>query len=174
MTRRFRHRGFTLVEAVICILLIGVALVAALRTVGATARSSAITERRATGMMLAHDLMSEILALPYDDPDGALLGLETGELLTDRTTFDDVDDFDGYAESPLRDADGDAISGFTGWERRVDVDLVKPDAPDSVRLSDGGAKRIVVTVHRGDLEVARVRAVRTVAWDPSTMDRSGS
>jgi len=107
-------------------------------------------------------------------PDGALLGLETGELLTDRTTFDDVDDFDGYAESPLRDADGDAISGFTGWERRVDVDLVKPDAPDSVRLSDGGAKRIVVTVHRGDLEVARVRAVRTVAWDPSTMDRSGS
>ncbi len=166
-----RFRGFTMIEAVICIVLVGIALVAALQTVGATAKSSTITERRAIGMMLAHDLMSEVLAHPYKDPDGALLGLELGELLSDRTTFDDVDDFNGYTEKPPRDASGSVISGFTDWRRTVAVDLVDPAAPDTVRLLDRGAKRIVVTVYRGDHEVARVRAVRTEAWDPSTMNR---
>ena len=43
--------------------------------------------------------MEEILALPYDDPDGpSLPGPETGELV--RANFDNADDYHGLSEAP--------------------------------------------------------------------------
>lgn len=161
-----RGAGFTLVEAVICILLIGVALTAALRTVGASASAGAITERRALGMMLAQDLLAEIVDQPYEDPDEPnLLGLEGDELLGDRTTFDDLDDYHGYDESPPRDADNGVIDGLNGWRRTVQVRRVPLDDLNGSTSSDTGAKRITVTVFKGAIEVAQARAVRTEAWD---------
>jgi type II secretory pathway pseudopilin PulG len=165
ITRRCRA-GFSLVEAVICIMIVGLTLVAAMQTVGASAKSRTITQRRATGAMLAQDLMAEIVAQPYADPDGLnQLGLEAGEVFGDRSTYDDVDDYDGYTESPPRDQSNNVIPGFTGWRRTVKVDPVDPASPDTVRLLESGAKRITVIVHYGDFEAARLRAVRTSAAD---------
>jgi len=166
--RHITRRGFSMVEAVICIGLVGVALVAAMRTVGASARAQAITTRQAAGHMLAQELMAEILAQEYDEPDGfTLLLTDIGDVASDRTTYDDVDDFDRWSASPPQTRDQIDLTDYTGWTREVDVDMVSAadlDGDPLLVIGDTGVKRIVVRVYAGDLLAAELRAVKTAAW----------
>ena len=92
--RRKGLRSFTLVEAVISTVIIGVMFVAAMNVLGATAVAKRSTEQQALGYSLAQDLMNEILNQPYEDPDQtAEFGRESGESGGDREDFDDVDTY---------------------------------------------------------------------------------
>jgi hypothetical protein len=57
------------------------------------------------GIALAEALLDEVLALPYADPDDAstTLGAESGE--SNRTLFDNCDDFSGFTETAPNIAD---------------------------------------------------------------------
>lgn len=167
-------RAFSLVEAVLCIALVGVALVAALRTVGASARAQAVASRQAVGTQLAADLMAEILAQAYEEPDGLTeLMAERDDVPGDRSTFDDVDDFDGLSESPPRRRDNTALDGFDSWRREVAVDMVPAEDPDvdpPPVSGQTGVKRIVVRVYHGDHLAAELRALRTIAWSAGEVE----
>lgn len=158
------RRAFTLIEAALSVLIVGIMLTAALRTLSATRRADALFASRARGLALAEDLMAEILEHPYEDPGGLSFGLETGEVATDRTTFDDVDDYHGWTSSPPVSRDGDPIDGATGFTRSVTVERVRRSDPSLTVASDRGVKRITVTVLRGEAQVARLTAWRTRAW----------
>lgn len=163
-----RPRGFSLVEATVSIVIVGIMLTAALNTVGASKMSLLGMSDRARGAMLAQDLMSEILQQAYEEPDDTVsFGRESGESGGSRAGYDDVDDYHNWSTKPPQNKDGTAIPDLDGWKRIVSVLQVDPaDLPQSA-FTDTGVKQITVTVKHHRATVATLIAVRTSAWqDP--------
>ena len=159
--RSMRLRGFTLVETVICIVITSVMLAAALSaTSAARVGMYKITERQ-QGDLLAHELMAEILIQCYNEPDGdTAIGIDTDEVATDRSGWDDVDDYDNWAASPPQYRDGTVIPDRTGWTRQVVVDWVKLVDLTEDKTSDKGLKRITVVVSHNNTPVATLVAIK--------------
>ncbi len=147
-TRSWRA-GITLVEVTISTLLVGVLVVASLQTVSNISRTWITSNEVQDGRALAQDLLREILAQNYADPTDSQKkswGPETGE--TNRTQFNDLDDYVGWTESPVKNAAGTALTGYTGWTRTVVVQKINT-ANYSVNndiSSDTGLRCVAVTV----------------------------
>ena len=166
MTRRVAISGFTLVEAAIASIIVGGVLVASLNVIGATAATRKRMSDHDRATLLARDLMSEIMMLPYADPDtgaGAMLGPEPGEVTGTRTQFDDVDDYHGWQASPVQHADGTPITGFSAWSRSVTCRRLNPTTLDIVAINSGVIE-VKITVRRSDTTLATVVALRTNSW----------
>lgn len=142
-----RRCGFTLVEVVVSILVVGIMLVAALNTVGGVFRNYAIAQERQQAYTLISELMTEILQARYEDPnDPPTFGLETGESSTPRTGYDDVDDYDGWSVSPPQERDGSTMPNSKGWTRVARVWWVDTLDPKTETGSETGLKKIEVEV----------------------------
>jgi hypothetical protein len=164
MTLDAYRRAFTLVEATIAMLLVSVMLVAAMRATAASGLVQYKAAERATARHLADGLIAEITPLSYEDPDGTpAFGRESGESTTSRSGWDDVDDFDGWTESPPQLLDGTAMDKLSGWQRIVKVERIDAANPSQLAAGDTGAKRITVTVQRNKAVVATRVAIRTKA-----------
>jgi hypothetical protein len=147
---------------VVSTLIVGVMTVAALEGLGAATRSGDSAGNRGIALGLADDLMAEILATAYSDPDSSpLFGLESGEAAP-RVNFDDVDDFDGWNQMPPKAADGTTIPDRADWRQRVTVRQVVPSNPTQATPgnTDQGAKRIRVTIEYQDTVLAEQFAIR--------------
>jgi hypothetical protein len=151
----------TIVEVVVAMLVVSTMLAASLYAVSASRMTLTKARDRVLGAELAGDLLGFIYRLPYRSPSGSIIGIEVGNLLADKTTLDDVDDFDGYVETPPQYADGSTMPGLTGWSRKVTVQWVNPDNPAAVVGAESGVKQIVVIVQKNGVEVARRTALRT-------------
>jgi type II secretory pathway pseudopilin PulG len=165
--RRAVKRGLTLVEAIISIVVIGVMLVAALNTVGASQTAQRKTADRQRGMLLAQDLMSEIFQQHFEDPGLAPgnFGLGADEVGDgSRALWDDVDDYNGWSASPPQSKDGTELSDLDGWRRSVSVAWATPGNFGAPAPGDTGVKQITVTVEYDDALAASLTAVRTRAW----------
>ena len=167
--KHVRNRGFTLIECVVSILVLGGLLVAGLQAVGVSTdmRASAAEDARAAAM--AESMLSEVLSNYVGEPSSSLigglvsgtLGVDLGEVKTQKQTFDDIDDFSGWTESPPQFADGINISGYSGWTRAVLVENVDVANPENVSITRTGLVRVTVTVttRRGkSVQVAALRA----------------
>jgi type II secretory pathway pseudopilin PulG len=154
--------AFTIVEAVIASVIVGVMLVAALNTVGAsrlTQHKAALTSQ---GRLLAETLMAEILVQDYRDPDGTpVFGGEAGEATTTRADFDDVDDYHEWVASPPTTKDGTPLANTTGWTRTVTVQWIDPLDPAQVEDVETNAKRVTVTGSYGDVPQVTLVAIKT-------------
>lgn len=155
------NRAFTLVEAVISIVIVAVMLVAVLNTVGA----SAVTQHKAAllsrGRLLAESLMSEILCRSYQDPEGApAFGREAGESASTRTAFDDVDDYHGWSADPPTARDGTPLPNSAGWQRAVTVEWVSSTDPQQTETTETGVKRITVTATWNGIPQASLVALK--------------
>ena len=158
-------RAFTLVEATVSIFILGVMVVAALSTVGATRLGEYKVAERCRALPLAQGLLAEVLQQPYEDPNGsAVFGVESDEGTTDRTDFDDVDDYHNWSASPPQNQDGTDMSDLSGWERTVQVSWVNPADLLQTVGGDQGVKRITVAVEHDDVPVASVSAFRASVW----------
>ena len=147
------------------VIVVGVMFVAALNTVGSTRVGEYKITERNRGLLLAQDLMAEILQQAYEDPnDPVVFGTESGEGSSNRTDFDDVDDYHGWSKSVPQRKDGNAIPALDGWGRSVAVIWVNPANLSQTVGSDQGAKRMTVTVTHNGLPVASMFAFRTSAW----------
>jgi len=91
--------------------------------------------------------LAEILAKPYADPEipSGSNGLDSGETSI-RNTFDDVDDYDNWVESPPLDSAGQAMAGYNGWTREVWVVWAARTSGDPWMFYDTGLKRVQVRV----------------------------
>lgn len=160
---RTRLTGITLVETVLSLVILGGAFVAALNTIGSARGAQTLMAQRQLGLVLAEDLMAEVLS-HNTYKEGLLFGPESGESFAGRSTFDAVDDYDGWRSSPPVDASGAVIVGTEGYRRTVDVVYVRLDQPSITSLTDQGIVRITVTVLYGSKTVATLNAYRTDAW----------
>lgn len=164
-TRRHRSAGVSLLETVIALLILGGAFVAALNTIGGARASQAVVADQRLGLVLAQDMLAEVLSHPYAEPGTSVLGIDLNEVASDRSTFDDIDDYHGWSASPPEAVDGQAIAGADRYTRSVEVVRVQLSNPLSPSLSDQGMKRVVVTVRNGEKQVAQLTAYRSDVYD---------
>ncbi|MGN6545528.1 MAG: type IV pilus modification PilV family protein, partial [Aureliella sp.] len=145
---RKRRSAFSLVEATISVMLVGLVMVGALQTVGAAQRRDRDAADRILGQQLASALLNEILLQAYQEPESdsaAAFGLEANEATGNRALFDDVDDYANWTSSPPKDRSGNEIPNFTGWTRKVSVAWADPVTLASTVSSNTGMKKITVT-----------------------------
>jgi len=167
-------RGFSLVEVVISMLVVSVLLAAALRAVGASKTGQLTVANRTEAMLLAQDLLAEIVVLPYEDQDTptSSIGPEAGESGAHRSAFDDVDDYHAWNGEPPVEKDGAAIASASNMQRDVTVTWAKPSDLSASGFSGTGIKRIEVVVRVGNRELARMFAFRCSAnRNPFEIDR---
>lgn len=157
--------GFTLVEAAVSVLIVGVMLTASLYAIGGVAKARCVRAGRQDALALAQDLMSEILPAYYrdpTDPTGAYgPGTEPGEQEETRADFDDVDDYSNWCASPPQAKDGTPLAGYDGWVRSVSV------APCWLVESQYVLREIVVTVVDPRGGQTQLRAVRSAFVGPT-------
>ena len=169
-------RAFSLAEVAVSVLIVGGLFVAAMNSVGASRTGQFKLDERNRGLLLAQDLMSEILQQAYEDPalPPGSFGRGGAESATgNRSLFNDVDDYHGWTASPPEYKDGSVIPGLDGYGRTVNVRWVGPINLDQVQGSNTGVKRIIVTVQRQSRQVGRLVALRTQAWIEPTLRREG-
>jgi hypothetical protein len=142
--------------------LVGMVLVTATTTSGTSVRMQTKASHRAKAGYLAHALIGEMLELSYMQPGqtSSAIGRESGELATSRANYNDVDDYNGWTDSPPQNKDGSVMPDLSTWQRQVIVEWVSPttltqDSPGS--SSETGMKRLTVTVqHNGKTILSRI------------------
>ncbi len=161
--------GMTIIEVILAMVLLSMMLGGVLSAVELSARAQHSTADAIYARSLAADLLEEICGYPYNDPSGAAeYSVGGDEDPGDRSTFDDVDDFDGWSESPPIQADGTPVPGAHGWTRIVTIKWVDPQNPSLGSVTETGAKRVQVGVSRGGVTYAVISRIRTAALDAST------
>jgi len=168
--------GYALVEVVVASLVAGIVLVGALLALSGALRSAVWASQAARAASLAQDLMDEILTASYRDPDQPpLWGVEEASANT-RASFDDVDDYDGWTESPPQKRDGTPLAGLAGWQREVTVRNVDPDdvTKELATTDDRGLRRVRVLVSYQNRVLADLVSLKTSAELKSRSDGSAS
>jgi hypothetical protein len=146
-----------MLEAMAAVAIVAVLLVVALNTVGLSNANQYRTAQRATADALAQSFLQDILQLAYQDPTSTpLFGPEilNGETSLSKTNYNDVDDFNGWSESPPQDRAGNPMSELSAWTRSVRVDFVTPASPNTLSATDAGLKRITVSVYKNNVLLA--------------------
>lgn len=124
-TRGPARAGFTLPEAVMAMVILGIAAAGVMLPFSAGASAQAQGVHKTLATTLANDLMERIATKPFHDPDGSsydyLPGPEAGEATI--AGFDNVDDFDGYTESQGQVLDAGAVAFtdpiYSNFSRKV-------------------------------------------------------
>ena len=163
-----RMRAYSLLEVLVATLLVTVILISALHTTGNALDANQWTMHRSKAALLAHSLMSEIQQVSYLDPDKkSAFGKEPNEAHnTVRSSFDDVDDYDGWNAVPPEDRHGNPMTELAGWRREVTVLHVDP-GDLSRELSgddDRGVKRIQIVISYRGKQLIRLDALQTRTW----------
>lgn len=166
-------RGFLLLEAVVANVLLGVGIVAMVQLFAITLKANVVSEESLVASQLAMGLMEEVQLRRWDEKtslvrpgvpvlaaDRSDLGIDGGEDIADKGRFDDVDDFDGWVESPPRDPVNRTQGEMGAYERSVTVAYAGADLEPSAGKTD--AKRVTVCVkHRG----VKRSCMEWVAWN---------
>jgi MSHA pilin protein MshD len=130
-----QHRGFTLVEVIIFIVVVGAGLAGILAVYNNAVKGSADPMVRKQAMALADSILEEILQKEFADPDAV-----GGE--TTRDTMDDVADYNGRTKTLF----GDWPASLGNYDVAITV--------TAMALGGQAAQRVVVTVTGGGNTIA--------------------
>ena len=136
-----RHRGFTLIELIIFIVVVSAGLAGILSVMNSVVKSSADPMVRKQAMALAESILEEIVQKEYADPDG-VQGNETT-----RATMDDVDDYKGKTAAEIQTLFADSLAQVPGYTIAIDV-------PAAAAVSGVDMKKVTVTVSKGSESIA--------------------
>lgn len=121
--------GVTLLECLLAAVVLAMTTSAMIFPFAAGAQCSAQDARQALGVTLAQDLMEEILSKSFSDPGG------TPQREGSRGAWDDITDYDGYAESAgcITSFDGSTITdkSAAGMTRHCSVQGVYVTGQDT-------------------------------------------
>ncbi len=143
-------KGFSLAEAMMATVVLGIAAAGVLLPFTSGARVRAEGLRRTLAAKLAGDLMEQIVSKPFHDPDGSSYDYNRGPDAGESTfaDFDNLDDFDGYAEpaGQVKDASGAVFTDSNYARFSRDVSCVYVTVPQQPPLEESQCNFIRVTV----------------------------
>jgi MSHA pilin protein MshD len=114
-----RHLGFSLVELLISIVIMGVGLAGLMSVIPFAIRSSADPLITKQALTIAEGLLNEISSKPFSNPTNGFAGAATQ---ANRALFDDVSDYNGYSSvGAYAIAGGAPIAGLTNYNVSVSV-----------------------------------------------------
>jgi prepilin-type N-terminal cleavage/methylation domain-containing protein len=146
------NRGFTLVEVLIAVVLIGVAIAALMGANGAFTMVNGAGIDITTAEFLIEQIRELTTLLPMVEPGTTTVttatpfGPETGETLA---TYDDLDDFDGQTFNPPIDAGRNTLNDLAAFSQVVTVQNV-----------NRGNFELVVADHSTTFEKVTVQILR--------------
>ncbi|HBE69869.1 MAG TPA: hypothetical protein DDW52_17115 [Planctomycetaceae bacterium] len=133
-----RH-AIAMVETVMATAMVGLLLVVSLRSLSFATHFAQRQSAALQAGALAESLAFEMLAKQFSESTtSGHLGPDSGE--TDRSEFDDFDDYHGLVLNPIRDADGSQLLDFAGWSGAIQVTAVDPENLEEV--TPGAATRL--------------------------------
>ena len=175
LSRRQGHRpGFTLIEASLATVIVGVGVLSMMQLFTACTKQNGAAANMTTAMLLAENIQETMAGLSFSDPafGRTYFGVEPGQTLP---SYDDIDDFDGKTFSPPIDSTRTAIASLSQYSQVISVWPVyanqlssnsNPASPDLSQVTYTGAARVMVRIlhrqHPGDTptEVYRTSWIR--------------
>jgi len=149
--------GFTLIEALIAILLVGLAIASLMGASLSYTRANAMGTELSTAEFLIEQIREMSMLLPVIDPETATTTFGPEEALL--ADWDDLDDLDGATFSPPIDAKRQTLSDFAAFSQQVTVENVSAGNFEQV-VGDHSTNFVRVT--------ARVflnsRQISSVSW----------
>ena len=154
--------GFSLIEVLIAILLLGLAIASLVTANSAFTKANGAGTELSTAEFLIEQIRELSALLPVIDPNTGVstFGPETAETLAD---YDDLDDFDGASFSPPIGADRNPLNDFAAFSQQITVENV--DASDFEQVvSDHGSYfvRVTVKVFLNSREISSARWLRAL------------
>ena len=128
--------GVTLIEITVALILVSTVLLVSLTASANLLRNTAQRRAAIDAEELGGQILDEISALDFEDRATPQFGLEPDETASDRTTYDDVDDYHGYVSDPPTHRDGTTIAGLDGWTFSVTVKPAEPVANGIITSDD--------------------------------------
>lgn len=136
-----RQKGFTLIELIIFIVVVGAGLAGILSVFTTSVKSSADPMVRKQTIAIAESLLEEILQKEFADPDGTNVG-ETG-----RSNWDNVADYNGYTTTAgVTDPSGAPTPGLSNYKIAPAVVVANATAADNANLATVAALKVTVSV----------------------------
>jgi prepilin-type N-terminal cleavage/methylation domain-containing protein len=175
--RGLARRGFTLIEAAMVTVIIGVGVVSMLQLLAAGTLSNSEGTELTTAINLANNVREFSLGLDYYDPQtDKTVNPPNYQWNTKESTvklYDNIMDLDGSTDtwnqtgdpasgyqkfSPPLDVRRDPINTYLGWEQWVKVETVSPNSVATVLPHDASSPtaRVTVKIVRNGTEVYRM------------------
>jgi type II secretory pathway pseudopilin PulG len=144
-----RH-GFTLIEAALVLVIVGVGFLSMLTLLAAGTRSNHESTELTTGIHLANCIAEMTTGMYFTEPKLTTphFGRDSGESVSNPATLDDLDDLHNVTFSPPVDARKVSLgSEFAGWSQTILVQNINPlDIDASLPVAQGSTDFVRVTV----------------------------
>jgi prepilin-type N-terminal cleavage/methylation domain-containing protein len=167
-SRRYKG-GFSLLEVLMAIILVGLAIATLVIANGSFTKGNAAGTELSTAEFLIEQIRELTVLLPVVDPESenATFGPEADE--TTLANYDDLDDFDGFDSSTLGapiNADRTLLNDFAPYVQQITVENVSATNFEQVVADNSIANpryffRVTVTVFLNSKEISSADWVRT-------------
>jgi prepilin-type N-terminal cleavage/methylation domain-containing protein len=160
--RACRNRGFTLIEAMTAMAIIGVGVLSMMQLFTACTLQNRMAANMTTAMLLAQNVQETMAGLAFTDPafGKTYFGPEPGQTIA---SYDDIDDFDTKSSpanlyNPPIDSTRARVTALSDYAQDVSVWPIYPNklggntnpaSPDLAQTAYTGAARVTVRIlHR--------------------------
>ena len=154
-----RRLGFTLIEIIVTLVVIGIAGVALMSVFTSLTRGSADPLIQQQAVTIAEAYMEEIMLKAFDDPQVGT-ETETDEGEAGRAFYDDVKDYRSLAAGPASDQFGNGV-GLNAFSVAVSVTNAALNSIPLQAGAAGNALRIDIVVSHAGMSPVTLSAYRT-------------
>ena len=157
--KAIKTNGFTIIEALVATIIVGLAIVALVMANGVFTQANAAAVNLSTAQFLVEQIRELTAVLPVVDPttEDATFGAEEGSLVS----YDDLDDFDGVSYSPPINASRAAMSDLSSFTQQITVENVNSsNFNQTVADHSSPFVKVTVTVSQNSNELASATWLR--------------
>lgn len=158
--KTFQPGGFTLIECLFAVFLVGVAVLALVAASGSLTKVNAVGTELSTAEFLLEQIreLTDLVAVIDPEQGTAVFGAEEGSL----ASYDDVDDFDNASFNPPVSSDRQVLNDFAAYTQTVIVENINPSNFEQVVANHSSDYvRVTVSVSLNGNEITSARWIRT-------------
>jgi type II secretory pathway pseudopilin PulG len=146
--QRRKRRGVTLLEVIVSLILVSTIILVSITASANLMKHKSVSMESVRGHELAFQILDEVTAVGFADADEdeRTFGREPSETATNRSDFDDIDDYHNYVSSPPAHRDGTPIAGLANWSFSVTIVPAQATSNGIVTTDDPTAPLKLVTV----------------------------